>query len=812
MVVISLKIENHPMFRNYFKTAFRNLSVNKVYSIITVAGLGVGISVCLIIFLFIRYQQSFDNFHHNKARIFRVLTQGDKPSEANQLSSAVPFPLPTAVENDLMDWKTTGIFSMYNVQIMAMDMAGKPDKKFKEKDGVFLLEPSFFSIFDFPWLAGDPAKALDNPNSVALSKSTAQKYFGDWQSAMGRTIRFETRGLYTVTGILDDVPVNSDFQLKVVFPYSISKNSSNKDWWTINSSHGCYILLPENESLTMAGQQLKALSKKYRTPDNKNTQILQSLNAVHLDDKSGNFSGKAITPDRIRTLWLIAGFILLIACVNFINISTAQAVNRAREVGVRKVLGSNRQQLTLQFLLEALLLVTTAVFFAILLTTLLLPSVNKMLEVPLAMHIFRETPVLLFLAATTIAVTFLAGFYPALVLSSFNPIIALKTKLAARSSRGITLRRGLVVLQFVIAQGLIIGTLLILRQMNYFAQTSMGFNKEAIVTVPFPGDSASITKLNYLHDRLSAVKGVQAISFNNASPADESNWWTGFKFDHAKKETSFGALSKWIDPGYLSTYSLRLVAGRNITTTDSIKEFLIDETLANRLGFSDPHDVLNKEINLWDGFAVGPVVGVVRDFHSASLRDSLAPVFMVNIKKRFTSAGLKVSGADLPATIKSIEKIWNTTYPDYVFEYQFLDEKIAGFYTEETRLSRIYKIFASIAIFLSCLGLYGLASFMAAQRLKEVGIRKVLGATAANIIYLFSKEFVLLIGIAFLISTPIAWYFVDQWLMEYVYRISISGWVFVAGGLLALLIALATVSFQAFRAAAANPVKNLRSE
>jgi putative ABC transport system permease protein len=511
-------------------------------------------------------------------------------------------------------------------------------------------------------------------------------------------------------------------------------------------------------------------------------------------------------------LWLIAGFILLIACVNFINISTAQAVNRAREVGVRKVLGSNRQQLTLQFLLEALLLVTTAVFFAILLTTLLLPSVNKMLEVPLAMHIFRETPVLLFLAATTIAVTFLAGFYPALVLSSFNPIIALKTKLAARSSRGITLRRGLVVLQFVIAQGLIIGTLLILRQMNYFAQTSMGFNKEAIVTVPFPGDSASITKLNYLHDRLSAVKGVQAISFNNASPADESNWWTGFKFDHAKKETSFGALSKWIDPGYLSTYSLRLVAGRNITTTDSIKEFLIDETLANRLGFSDPHDVLNKEINLWDGFAVGPVVGVVRDFHSASLRDSLAPVFMVNIKKRFTSAGLKVSGADLPATIKSIEKIWNTTYPDYVFEYQFLDEKIAGFYTEETRLSRIYKIFASIAIFLSCLGLYGLASFMAAQRLKEVGIRKVLGATAANIIYLFSKEFVLLIGIAFLISTPIAWYFVDQWLMEYVYRISISGWVFVAGGLLALLIALATVSFQAFRAAAANPVKNLRSE
>ncbi|HEY4286975.1 MAG TPA: ABC transporter permease [Puia sp.] len=800
------------MFRNYFKTAFRNLSANKVYSIITVAGLGVGIAVCLIIFIFIRYQQSFDDFHHNKARIFRILTQGDKPQETNQLSSGVPYPLPTAVENDLKDWQTTGIFSTYNVQILAMDKTGKPDKKFKEKSGVFLLEPSFFTIFDFPWLAGDPAKTLDDPHSVALSKSTAQKYFGDWQSAMGRIIRFEDRGLFTVTGIIADAPANSDFQLKLVFPYDIIRNSSNKDWWTVTSSHGCYVLLPQNESLSKAGRQLKALSKKYREPDNKNTQVLQSLAAVHFDSKSGNFSWKSITPDRIRTLWLIAGFILLIACVNFINISTAQAVNRAREVGVRKVLGSSRRQLTLQFLLEALLLVTTAVFLAVLLTILLLPPVNKMLDVPLSMHIFREIPILLFLAATTIAVTILAGFYPALVLSSFNPITALKTRLAARSSSGITLRRGLVVLQFVIAQGLIIGTLLILRQMNYFSQTSMGFSKEAIVTVPFPGDSVGIVKLNYLHDRLSAVKGIQAISFNNASPADESNWWTGFNFDHAKKATPFVALIKWVDPGYLSTYSLNLAAGRNITTTDSIKEFLINETLAKRLGFSDPHDALNKEINLWDGFAAGPVVGVVKDFHSASLRDSLAPVFMVNYKKGFASAGLKINGADLSATIKSIEKIWNTTYPDYVFEYQFLDEKIAGFYKEEDRLSRIYKIFASIAIFLSCLGLYGLASFMAAQRLKEVGIRKILGATATNIIYLFSKEFVLLIGIAFVISTPIAWYFVHQWLMQYVYRISISGWIFVAGGLLALLIALATVSFQAFRAAAVNPVKNLRSE
>src|SRR5258708_1210470 len=326
------------MFRNYFKTAFRNLSANKVYSIITVAGLGVGIAVCLIIFVFIRYEQSFDDFHRNKARIFRVLTQGDNSNEGNQLSAAVPFPLPTALENDLKDWKTTGLFSMNDVQIMAMDKSGKPDKKFKEKDGVFLLEPSFFAVFDFPWLAGDPAKSLDDPHSVALSKSTAQKYFGDWQLAMGRIIRFEHRGLYTVTGILADAPANSDFQLKVVFPYSIGNFSGNKDWWTINSSHGCYVLLPQNESLAKADQQLNTLSKKYRTPDNKNTQTLQSLAVLHFDAGSGNFSGRTITPHRTHTFCLITGFILLISFVYFITIPTPQPIKPPRPTAHPKLL------------------------------------------------------------------------------------------------------------------------------------------------------------------------------------------------------------------------------------------------------------------------------------------------------------------------------------------------------------------------------------------------------------------------------------------------------------------------------------------
>jgi len=798
------------MFKNYFKTALRSLAGNKAYSIITITGLAVGITVCLIIFVFIRYEQSFDDFHPGKERIYRVMTRGSKEDPGR--NSAVPFPLPTAMKNDFPDLQTAGIFSISNMQIQVVDKAGQTEKKFKEKSGVFLLEPSFFSIFHFPWLAGEPSKALQDPLSAAITKSTAERYFGNWKDAMGKSLKIEGHRVVTVTGIIADPPANTDFQLGVVLPYNFSSFSKNKDWWTINGSHGCYVMLPPDVSAAAIDQRLNAFSKKYRSADNKNTQTLQSLSQVHYDAQGGNYSGKTITPERIGTLWLIAAFILIIACVNFINLSTAQAVNRAREVGVRKVLGSNRGQLTGQFLLEAFLLVSAGVFLSLLLAIMLLTPIRSVLDIPLSLTLFQNVPVWLFLAGITVTVTLLAGFYPALVLSSFNPITALKSRVATRSAKGISLRRGLVVFQFIIAQGLIIGTLLILRQVNYFEQASMGFSKEAIVTVPFPGDSAGISKIDYLRNKLLALKNIRQVSFNNTSPADDDNWWTGFNFDHAAKGIDFAAIDKFVDANYLSTYSLPLVAGRNITTTDSIKEFLVNETLVKRLGFSNPNDILNKEINLWNGFAVGPVVGVVKDFHPSSLKDSMAPVFMLNNKRDFNAAGIKIGGEGLAASMSQIEKIWNDAFPNYVFEYQFLDEKIAGFYKEEAQLSRFYKIFAAIAIFLSCLGLYGLASFMAVQRIKEVGIRKVLGATVGNIVYLFSKEFILLIGIAFVIATPIAWYFVHQWVQQYVYRIPLNGWVFLTGGILSVLVALATVSFQALKAALANPVKNLRTE
>jgi ABC-type antimicrobial peptide transport system permease subunit len=348
--------------------------------------------------------------------------------------------------------------------------------------------------------------------------------------------------------------------------------------------------------------------------------------------------------------------------------------------------------------------------------------------------------------------------------------------------------------------------------MNYFNNQPLGFDKSAIINVPFPADSIGRSKLDYLRKQLSEVKGVQNVSFSSNTPVEEDNdSWSTFKFNHAIKETDFYAITKFSDNQYVSTYRLPLVAGRNLEASDTAREFLVNEALVKNLGFKNPEEALNKEINLW-GHMKGPIVGVLKDFNDRSFRRDLAPLLITTFNRIYYQAGIKLATTDPSSTIQSIEKIWIQVFPDYVFEYKFLDDKVANFYKQESQLSKLYKIFATIAIILSCLGLYGLASFMAVQRIKEVGIRKVLGATAVNIVYLFSKEFIILISIAFVIATPIAWYYMHQWLQDYPYRIDMSWWLFIAGGIASIIIALITVSFQAIKAALANPVKSLRAE
>lgn len=820
------------MFKNYFKIARRNLMRNKSYAAINITGLAVGIAVCMMIFIVIQFQTSFDNFHAKKDRVYRILTEYHHADAANAShGKGVPFPMPTGLKTAFPQIEQiASIYASHDDQLQVLDVNGIPVKNFKEQSGVFYTSPSFFNINDFPLLAGSYA-SLKDPNNVLLTKEIAEKYFGDWKTAIGKTLKLTGSyrigaGLFQsppialkISGILATIPANTDFQLKLVVAFGTDFTGDKKyglqipNWNATAPEFGCYVLLPRNISVDDFNQQLSAYARKVQSPDNKDSYIIQPLSEVHYDTQTGNYSNKTISYELINVLWLIAAFILLIACVNFINLSTAQAVNRAKEVGVRKVLGSNKSQLQIQFIVETFLIVTCAVVLATVITILALSSINQLLELSLSFNILGNPAIILFLLTVILVVTALAGFYPSLVLSRFNPVSALKSKVIVNTAKGISLRRGLVVFQFIIAQVLIIGTLIIVKQMDYFMNRPLGFDKEAIVNVPFRPDSTGSKLTDYLRQQLLSVKGVLAVSFSSHTPVEDNNdLWTTLKFDHAIKEADFQAIAKFADNEYVPTYKLQLVAGRNLHASGMTREFLVNESLVKSLGLKKPEDILGKEISMFDDLIKCPVVGVLKDFNDRSFHHSLAPLLITTNGTMYRQAGIKLTSSNISATMQAIKKTWEQAFPDYVYEYKFLDDKIESFYKQENQLAALYKIFAAIAIFLSCLGLYGLASFMAVQRIKEVGVRKVLGASTGNIVYLFSKEFIILIAIAFAIATPIAWYYMHQWLQDYAYRINISWWLFAVGGLVAIFIALATISFQAIKAAIANPVKSLRSE
>jgi putative ABC transport system permease protein len=629
-------------------------------------------------------------------------------------------------------------------------------------------------------------------------------------------IKHENRETLKVTGVIDDMPVNSDFPFQIVISFKTNGNANDTDWESTSSDHNCLIVLAPHVSPKQVSSLLPAFRNKHAREDNnsevKNSYLLQPLNQIHFDDRFGNYNERTFSKELITGLSLIGLFILVIACVNFINLATAQAVNRSKEVGIRKVLGGNRIQLVSQFMGETFLITIFSIMLACLLAWIVLPHLGLLLNIPLQQNLPPLPMTILFLLATAISVTVLSGFYPAIILSGFNPANALKSKISSKSAGGISLRRGLVVLQFTIAQVLIIVTLVVLSQMNFFQTQPMGFDENAIVNVPVPGDSASKSKIEILRQELLQQSGIQNVSFSFTPPANDGNWTSEFTFNHSPKETSFAPTLKWADAGYFKTYGLQFVAGRAYMASDTVNEFVVNETLVKKLGLKNPEDILGKEISFWDRRLHALVVGVIKDFHANSLRDPIAPALLASRKKNYQTIGIKIQPGKEKQVLSAVEKLWTQTFPNSMYEYKFLDEKIANFYQEESQLSKLYQIFAAIAIFISCLGLYGLVSFMAIQRTKEVGIRKVLGASVASIVYLFSKEFTLLIGVAFLIATPVSYYFMDKWLANFTFKIDLGIQFFLLAFVGAILIAWITVGYKAVKAGLANPVKSLRTE
>jgi putative ABC transport system permease protein len=799
------------MIKNYFKTALRNLSRHKSNSFINIAGLIVGFAAFLLIFLVIRYEQSFDDFHANKNNIYRVVRIGKNPAN-REYRTGVPFPVTQTLRAEVPQLKNAAaIFGDNDVQVNITAADGSTLKKFKEPH-VSTAEPQFFKIFNFSLAEGNINNAISEPNTGLLTKDVASKYFGDWRSAIGKTLKIYGLDI-KVTGILNNPPSNTDFPLSVVISYeTLVKNTDMNNWGNISDINYCFVHLNNNSSLAQVNQQLAAFVDKHIKPVNPGYDLaLQPLSEMHFDERYGNFTGHTFSKDLILALSLIGLFLLIIACVNFINLTTAQAINRAREVGVRKVLGSNRTQLIFQFFGETGITTLIALIGSIVVVLLCLPSLNNLLDIHLSIDILYSAKFIAIMTAALLLVTFLSGFYPALVLSAFKSVTVLKSSINT-NNKGISFRRGLVVFQFVIAQALIIGTLVVASQMDYFRNADMGFTKKAIINAGFPGDSLSRTKVDFLKNELNKTPGVENVSLSSFKPSEGGGWYTDLRVEsnHSATRPDMIVCMKPADTGYFRLYNLPVVAGRIYFPSDTVREFVVNETVVKNLGIRKPGDVIGKLINI--NGKTCPIVGVVKDFHVYSLRDPIGPVVLTTMKNQYGLANIKVNMSRAKSIIASMQNTWNKYFPDYVFEYGFLDQSIANYYKQENQLSVLYKLFSCIAISISCLGLYGLISFMAVQRKKEIGIRKVLGAPVRDIVILLSKEFTLLITIAFLIAAPIAWYFMHQWIQQYTYRIMIGVWFFAATILCSLLIAWLTVGYTAIKAAMANPAKSLRTE
>jgi len=808
------------MIRNYIKTAWRSLTRNKSYTAINIAGLAIGIAACLLIFLIVSFETSFDNFHSKKDHIYRVISAKKSPLEGVTYGAGVPFPTSDGLRLDYPQLKVASILQNSGSHFTIDNVSNSQSpKKFKE-DNTYYTESQFFDEFDFGWLAGDKKTALTEPNTVVLTQDEANKFFGTWKDAVGKTIKYENRTNLKVTGVLKNMPLNTDFPLKVVISYATLKMAGSdyyhnmNDWVSTFSDNYCFITLPDNLGVNQFNAYLADFVKKHKPAEYvKEGMQLQALSAMHYDPTINIFTHHPFSKQLINAISFIGLFLLVIACVNFINLSTAQAVNRSKEVGIRKVLGSKRNQLVIQFISETFIITLFAVALAIGIADVALPFLNTLLEIQLSSSFIYNPTVLLFLAGLLAGVTFLAGFYPAMVLSGFHPISALKNKMAASKGSGISLRRTLVVLQFCIAQVLVIGTLVIIMQMDYFKNKPLGFVKDAVLIVPVPNDSLSQTRREALRNQLLSQAGIKNVSYSFAGPSDNNNWHNDFRYDNSAKRTDFEANLKWADANYFDLYKLQFIAGHSYTQNEKVRGYVVNETLVKMLGVKNPENAIGKNIDLGNGKSTtAPIVGVIKDFNVVSLKYKMQPVIIAPYKNVYQVANIKIEPVNVKQTLASIEKLWSSSFPDNLYEYQFLDEKIADFYKSEDQLSTLYKIFAGIAIFISCLGLYGLVSFMAVQRTKEVGIRKTLGASVSNIVYLFSKEFTVLILVAFAISAPIGWYAMNKWLQAFTYKITVGPQIFLLAIAASVIIAWLTVGYKAIKAALANPVKSLKSE
>src|SRR5579871_1169373 len=802
------------MLKNYFKIAFRNLWKNKVYSAINVVGLAIGIAACIMIMLFVSYEKSFDSMHTKN--IYRLNEVQKFPGMvASQKVGLSMFPMGSTLKNEFAEIKN----------YTRVRWQQKYQMTFGEKriylPWAYFVDSTFLQMFDYPLIKGNRATVLEKPHSAIITESTAKKLFGN-EDPMGKTINHYAGDTTTfiVTGVMKDVPQNSQQQFDALFSFS----TVYQPWMFTNWGGNwldTYLELAPNTNTVALEKKFPAYLKKYMTAAG-NTDgwkfyelFLLPLKEVHAGatDIGLDYLNYQKFDKKYTNIFFAIGLIvLLIACINFMNLSTARSAERAKEVGIRKTIGARRWQLSSQFISESVILSLISLIIALLLVKLFLPYVNNLSQRHLELPFFTNARTFAAIVLGTILVGILAGLYPAAYLSSFLPVKVLKGSANSGNNKSI-IRNVLVVGQFASAIFLMIATIFAVRQLNFMQSHDAGFNREQVVTVPLDGVTSK--KFDLLKQQLLAntliknVTGAQDVLGSHLDQSGVSFWGDGPKRDLASTQLI-------VDHDYLTMYQIPVILGKNFSSEPTLngKEYIINEALAKELLKDNPKSTTSSLIGKHFGYdSIGTIVGIAKDFNFNSLHYKIETMFIYSQKNwGFSNISVKINGNRAKEALAFIQSVWKQNYPDHPFEYQFLDEHFADVYRADTQVSSVVAVLATLAIIISCLGLFGLASHSAERRIKEVGIRKVLGASVQNITTMLSKDFLKYVLIATLIAWPLAWFAVHKWLQDYAYRIEISWWIFVLAGLMACLIAIITISFQAIKAAIANPVKSLRSE
>jgi ABC-type antimicrobial peptide transport system permease subunit len=789
----------------------------KSFSTINLLGLSIGIAAVALIFMIADYEKSFDKFHKNGADIYRVVDKAERGGK-EQYEAAVPYPTAKLLRNEYPGVQATEIHFEKEANVR---IGNQPP--FAEKNVLFA-DSLFYKVFDFSGLKdfqiiGDVLKALSAPNKVVLTESVAKRYFGS-SNPIGQVIKLDAKLDVEVAAIVRDVPATTHLPFAMIVSYASLTNDYiggfDLNHWGLRSNGYCYVRVDKNASVNGLERALYSIVQKNSETerDKRQTFYLQPLSRIHFDPAFDTSNPSYTVSSRYLTmLLLLGGFIMLIACINYINLSTSLAFTKSKEVGIRKTIGASKTQLFFYYMSETLLLTTLAAIIGLAIAVLSLPVINRLLDKSISIEQLLHFR---FIAGTIIAliiISFISGIYPALILAGFKPIESLKNKLTFPGKSSAFLRKALVVFQFATSIALIICTIVIAKQMHYSNTKFLGFNKDAVVEVALPSpDSAKIEAFRSL---LQNQAGIQNISFCLGAPISTNGISTSMKAPELPDKADYSVKLLTCDKNYLESYGIQLIAGRWFLAGEEKNlgsGMVVNETLVKTLGYKNPSEALGKKVSIGINDYNPPIIGVVKDFHTTSLHQGIMPAAMLPFPFFYYAAGIRIHPGNMRNTLSNIEAAFNKVYPEYVYELHFIDEQLAKLYEQDTRNYNLFKAFSAISILICCMGLWGLIAFVVVRKTKEIGIRKVLGASVASIVGLLSKDFLKLVLIALAVASPFAWYFMHQWLESFAYRISISWWVFGLAGLFAVVIALVTISFQAVKAALVNPVKNLRTE